>query len=385
MSLYKFTKPIFSAFIAVAALLASASSQERDGEPATLKEAFAGKFLIGCAISASILQVPDHPALALAETQFNSITPTDSMKWDAWNPQPDQFNYEAADAFVDFGTERDMVLIGHPLFWHHQTPNWVFEDDEGKPATRDVLLERMRQRVRQLSKRYGDRVKIWDVVNEAIWNDGTLRQTKFLEIIGDDYIEQAFRIAAEELPDDAVLVYNDYNMFLPARRAAFLAMVKDFREKGVRLDAIGMEGHYALDYPESQQLEDSIVAFAAAGLPIHFTEFDVEVLERLPYIVDDEPIPGLQPDAENNPYADGKLPDAVQQQLADRYAELFAILLKHADKIERITFWGVGDGDSWTNFWPIPGRTSFPLLFDRDYNPKPAFFSVMEEARKASQ
>ncbi len=379
-------KPTLSVFIAATVLLASsANAQTSASEPATLKDALAGKFLIGCALSGSILQTPEHPALGVAETHFNSISPTDAMKWDTWNPLPDQFNYGAADAFVEFGTQRGMVMVAHPLFWHHQTPAWVFEGEEGQPATREALLEHMRQRVRQLSQRYGDRVKIWDVVNEAIWNDGTLRKTKFLEIIGEDYIEQAFRIAAEELPDSAVLLYNDYNMYLPAKREALLAMIKGFREKGVRIDAIGMEGHYAFDYPDSQELEDSIEAFAATGLPIHFTEFDVEVLERMGYIVDDEPIPGLQPNAENNPYADGKLPDAVQQQLADRYAELFAILLKHADKIERVTFWGVGDGDSWTNFWPIPGRTSFPLLFDRDYRPKPAFFSVMEAARQASQ
>ena len=375
--------PLF--LTAAASLLATACSDQPDSEPAALKDAFAGKFLVGGTLSGSMLTDPDHPALDLAKEQFNSLSPANAMKWEPWNPQPGEYNYGPADFFVEFGTENDMVLVGHTLFWHSQTPDWVFEDEQGNLLSREALLERMRQRAHHMAERYGDRVKIWDVVNESIESDGSLRQSKYHQIIGDDFNEQAFRIAAEALPEDAILLYNDYGMTDPGRRDAVVAMVKDLQSKGVRIDGIGMQGHWAFDYPSLQEIEDAFEAYASTGLPIHITELDVEVLGRSAFFGADVDIRAIEANPENNPYADGNLPTEVQQQLADRYGELFDLMLKHADKIDRVTFWGVADGDSWLNFWPVRGRTNFPLLFDRDYQPKPAFFQVIEEAREADR
>lgn len=371
--------------LAAAGLLASACSPERDDESATLKDAFAGKFLVGATLGGSMLANPEHPALAVAETHFNSLSPANAMKWGPWNPQPGEYDYAPADFFVEFGTERGMTLVGHTLFWHSQTPDWVFEDEAGNPLSREALLERMRQRARHMAERYGDRVKIWDVVNESIEQDGSLRQSKFNQIIGDDFNELAFRIAAEALPDDAVLLYNDYGMTNAGRRDAVVAMVKDFQAKGVRIDGIGMQGHWALDHPSLQEIEEAFEAYASTGLPIHITELDIEVLGRSAFFGADVDIRTIQANAENNPYPDGNLPDAVQQQLTDRYGELFALMLKHAESIDRVTFWGVADGDSWLNNWPVRGRTNYPLLFDRDYQPKPAFYRIIEEAQKAAR
>lgn len=366
--------------IAAAALFAIAWSTEVHGEPATLKEAFDGKFLIGATLGGSMLANPEHPALRVAETHFNSLSPANAMKWGPWNPHPGEYDYEPADTFADFGAERDMVLIGHTLFWHSQTPDWVFEDDQGNLLSREALLECMRERARHMAERYADRVTVWDVVNESIESDGSLRKSKFNQIIGDDFNEQAFRIAAEELPDDAILLYNDYGMTSPGRRDAVVAMVKDFQEKGVRIDGIGMQGHWSMDSPSLQEIEEAFEAYASTGLPIHITELDIEVLGRNAFFGANVDVRSIEANAENNPYPDGNLPEEVQQQLAERYGEIFELMLEHADKIDRVTFWGVGDGDSWLNNWPIRGRTNYPLLFDRDYEAKPAFFRILKVA-----
>lgn len=377
-------KSLSLSLLAAAALGATAYANKVDVDLPPLKDAFAGKFLIGATLGGSMLTDPEHPALAVAAAHFNSLSPANAMKWAPWNPAPGEYNYAPADTFVEFGAERGMALIGHTLFWHSQTPKWVYEDAQGNPLTRDALLDRMRQRARHMAERYGDRVKIWDVVNESIESDGSLRRSRFNEIIGDDFNEQAFRIAAEELPADAVLLYNDYGMTDPGRRDAVVAMVKDFQAKGVRIDGIGMQGHWGLDFPSLDQIEQAFQAYASTGLPIHITELDIEVLGRGSFFGANVDMRTLQATPENNPYPDGNLPDEIQQTLADRYGEIFALMLKHADNIDRVTFWGVADGDSWLNNWPVRGRTNYPLLFDRNYQPKPAFFRLLEEAKKAN-
>jgi endo-1,4-beta-xylanase len=163
---------------------------------------------------------------------------------------------------VAFGVEHEMYVVGHVLFWHQQTPDWVFQDDKGQPLTREQLLERMRRRVRHVAERYGDRIDAWDVVNEAFSGDGQLRRSKWVQIISDDFIEQAFRIADEELPESVELIYNDYSMTIPRRRAAVVAMIRDLKSKGVRIDGVGMQGHWMLGGPPIQSIEDTIVAFA---------------------------------------------------------------------------------------------------------------------------
>lgn len=350
----------------------------------TLKQAFAGRFLIGASLKQSIVTGGDPATLKLVAEQFDSITSGNLLKWGPFNPRPGQYNHAPADAYVAFGNEHRMYVVGHVLFWHNQTPPWVFEDAAGQPLTRNPLLERMRQRVRHVAQRYGSKIHAWDVVNEAITDSGGLRDSPWTRIIGDDFIEQAFRIADEELPKDVELIYNDYSMTGARKRDAVVKMIRDLKAKGVRIDGVGMQGHWSLTGPSIQSIEQSILAFAGAGVAVHMTELDIDVLPRKDGMFDADISKKLAQDPAMDPYRDG-LPDAMQQKLSQRYADLFALFVKHQDKIKRVTFWGTTDKYSWLNNWPIKGRTNYPLLFDRRGQPKPAFYAVIGQAAAAQR
>lgn len=351
------------------------SAQEAD-TPA-LKDVFAGRFLVGAALGSRIVTDASHPAHPLVARHFDSITPTNQLKWEPYNPTPGVLVLEPVDAFVAFGEQHDLNIVGHVLFWHQQTPEWVFLGDDGGTVSRDVLLGRMRDRVRQLAARYGSRIHAWDVVNETFEDDGRLRDSEWTRVLGADFIAEAFRIAKEELPAETVLLYNDYSMFHRGRREAVVRMIHDLRGRGLRIDAVGMQGHWALRFPPIEQIEESIVAFGNAGVRVHITELDIEMLPRRRGGAGADLNERGALASGNNPYVDG-LPSDVQQELGQRYAEVFELFLKHSDLIDRVTFWGVTDGDSWLNNWPVRGRTNHPLLFDREGNPKPAFHAVIE-------
>ena len=341
-----------------------------------LKEAFAGKFHVGAAINERMTQ-PDSRVGGLLAQQFDSISPTNLLKWEAYNPQPGVYNEEPAEAYFNYGVQHHLYTLAHCLFWHSQTPKWVFEDGKGGPASRELLLQRMRERVQHVAKLYGSRTSAWDVVNEAIVEDGSLRKTPWTSILGSDFLYEAFKIANEELPKEVALLYNDYNMEWPGRLEATVKLVKDLRAHGLRIDGVGSQAHWRLDRPTIAEIEHSIVTLQAAGVKVHFTELDIEVLPRDAAGADVGERGKLTP--ANNPYPDG-LPLEMQAKLAQRYADLFAMFVKHADAIERVTFWGVTDADSWLNGWPIRGRTNYPLLFDRQGQPKPAFEAVIATA-----
>ena len=350
----------------------------RGGEM-TLKEAFKDDFYVGSAFGNSVFQEEGQQTLALIARHFSSVTACNELKWRSFQPARDKYNHEPADMFVEFGERNGMYVVGHVLFWHEQTPDWVFAGDDGGPVRRDVLLQRMRERVRYLANRYKGRIAAWDVVNESILGDGKLRDSKWTQIIGDDFIEQAFRIAGEELPADVELIYNDYSMTEKGRRNAVVRMVEDFKKKGIRIDGVGMQGHWSLEGPSAQEIESSIIAFSGAGVRVHITELDVDVLPRSAnmWSGNADIKLQLQQDPKMDPYRDG-LPNDVQIRLARRYADIFRVFIKHKDKIRRVTFWGPTDNHSWLNNWPIKGRTNYPLLFDREGKPKPAYDAVMD-------
>lgn len=356
--------------------LASASLRAADELPA-LKDVFAGKFLIGGAVGSTVALQPDHRLRPLVEKHFNSLVSTNLMKWGPYNPQPGEYNDAEAGAFFGYGKAHGMYMVGHTLFWHSQTPKWVFEDSEGQPLARDALLKRMRERVQRVTKLYGPSTDAWDVVNEAYVEDGSVRKSPFSRILGDDWVIEAFKIANEELPKNIALLYNDYNMETPGRLKAVVQLVHDIRARGLRIDAVGSQAHWRLETPTLAQIEASIVALRDAGVKVHFTELDIEMLPRR--------APGAdvsareQRNPENDPYTAG-LPPEIQEKLAKRYADIFALFLKYEDVIERVTFWGVTDGDSWLNNWPVRGRTNHPLIFDRAGQPKPAFEAVVRTA-----
>jgi len=230
--------------------------------------------------------------------------------------------------------------------------------------------------------RYKGRVNGWDVVNEALNDDGTLGQTPWLKIIGEEYIAKAFEFAHEADPK-AELYYNDYSLENEAKRNGALELIKKLRAQGVPVTGVGLQGHYGMDWPSVDQLDATIAAFAKHGVKVMITELDVDVLPPAwqYHGADISRNAELQPKL--NPYTNG-LPDSVQQTLAKRYADLFGVFLKHRGALTRVTFWGVTDASSWLNNWPVRGRTNYPLLFDRDGRPKPAFDAVIKAARGAS-
>lgn len=356
-----------------------------DREPVypALGETFEDAFLVGAALNQRQIFGQDTEGVELLRTHFNAITPENDMKWERIHPEPGRYDFEAADAFVDFGEEHGMLMTGHVLIWHSQVPNWVFEDEDGNRLDREALLERMRDHIHTIVGRYRGRVQSWEVVNEALNEDGTLRETPWYNIIGEDYLVKAFEYAHEADPG-AELFYNDYSLENPEKREGAVRLVRYLQENDAPISAIGTQGHYHMDWPEPAQIEQTIVDFAALGLQVMITELDIDVLpQAMDYMGADVNI-NVELREELNPWPDG-LPETVEQELADRYREIFEVLLRYRDDISRVTFWGVSDGDSWKNNWPVRGRTNYPLLFDRNHEPKPAFFSVVEAAGEALQ
>jgi endo-1,4-beta-xylanase len=373
---------MFIAATALNLLLLAFSLLAAEQAAPALKDAFKGSFLIGAALNPGEFTESAARDAALVKAQFDSITPENVLKWQMVHPEPDRYDFDLPDKYVAFGEKNHMFVVGHALVWHHQTPKWVFEDGKGNPVDRETLLKRMREHIRTAVGRYKGRVNGWDVVNEALNDDGTLRQTPWLKIIGEEYIAKAFGYVHEADPK-AELYYNDYSLENEAKRNGAIELVRKLGAQGVPVTGVGLQGHYRIDWPPVDQLDAAIAAFAKLGVKVMITELDVDVLPpAMAYRGADISLnAALQPKL--NPYTTG-LPDSVQQALAKRYADLFAVFLKHRGVLSRVTFWGVTDASSWLNNWPVPGRTNYPLLFDRDGRPKPAFDAVIGAAHGAS-
>jgi endo-1,4-beta-xylanase len=315
------------------------------------------------------------------KAQFNTISPENVLKWEVVHPRPDAYNFVPSDKYVEFGLANGMFVIGHTLVWHSQTPRWVFQDAAGKPLSRDALLARMHDHIATVVGHYKGRVAGWDVVNEALNEDGTLRRSPWLTIIGDDYIAKAFQFAREADPG-AELYYNDYNLENAAKRDGAVRLVKSLKAQGLFITAVGSQTHDKLSLPTPPKLDSTITALAGTGVKVNITELDVDVLPAATQNRTADVGVSVEQQGTANPYTGG-LPNKVQQALARRYADLFSVLLAHRGTIDRVTFWGVSDADSWLNNWPMRGRTSYPLLFDRQRQPKPAFDAVIRTARTA--
>lgn len=295
------------------------------------------------------------------------------------HPEPGKYAFEDTDRYVEFGMANGMFIVGHTLVWHNQTPAWVFQSADGTPVSRDTLIVRLRDHIHTVVGRYKGRIKGWDVVNEALNEDGTLRQTPWLRIIGEDYLAMAFRFAHEADPD-LELYYNDYSLENAPKRNGAVDLVGRPRAAGAAVHGIGSQAHVKMDWPTPAQLDSTIAAFASLGLKVMITELDVDVLPPVGEYRGADIAYNVELQDQLNPYSKGLLEEG-QQALADRYEQLFGVLMKHRDGLSRVTFWGVSDADSWLNDWPVRGRTSYPLLFDRDHRPKPAFDAVIRAAQ----
>ncbi len=390
-------------------LLESSSADE----PGILKDAFKDHFLVGTAVNRSIVtgqagfrRDADSVAgdIALVKAQFNQIVAENDMKWMMLHPRPgaDGYDFTASDALLKFGEANSMEIAGHTLVWHSQTPNWVFEGThlppgvdkapepkaketeprrrgrfrrprqfnlDGPRASREELLERMREHIHTVMGRYKGKIKVWDVVNEAISDGGdeVLRKSPWSVIIGPDFINKAFEYAHEADPD-AILRYNDYGLENPEKRAKLIKLITSLKKQGVPVMAIGSQAHLNVS-TNFEKMDRCLTEMATLGLPIHITELDVNSAVRGQR--------GTGADiAENAEATKGGLVDEANRKLAEAYEGLFKAFIKHRDSVEMVTFWGANDAVSWR-------RGGNPLLFDGNNKAKPAFDAVMRVASSA--
>ena len=352
------------------------TTPEVQKEP-TLKEAFKSNFLIGSAVNDNLVSKKDSLGEQIVLTEYNTITPENSMKWMYMEPEQGKFEFETADKYIDFSTKNDIAFIGHNLVWHSQLAGWVEKID-----SKEELSASLKNHVQTVAARYSGKIHGWDVVNEALNEDGTLRNSLFLKQLGPDYLINSFKWAQEADPK-AELYYNDYNMTRQEKRAGAIKLVKDIQASGARIDGIGMQAHWGLEDPTLEEIETSILEYSDLGIQVMITEFDITVLPNPWDLEGAEVSQNFEGSEHMNPYTK-ELPDSVNTQLAQRYKDIFSLFKKHSDKISRVTFWGINDGVSWLNSWPIEDRTNYPLLFDREYNRKPAYYSVLEVAKDSA-
>lgn len=346
----------------------------------SLKDAFSGKFYIGAALNSRQIEGNSPDEINVVKEHFNAIVAENCMKSGPVHPRQEEYNFSTADRFVEFGVKNNLFITGHTLIWHSQAPAWFFTDSQGNNVSKEVLIQRMKDHISTVVGRYKGKVKGWDVVNEAVLDDGSFRKSKFYQIIGEDFIKLAFQFAYEADPE-AELYYNDYSMAIPEKRDGVVAMVKKLQENGVKIDGIGMQCHIGLDYPDIKDFKESIEAFAALGVNVMITEMDISVLPSPDRSVGAEVSASFEYKQKLNPYTDG-ITDSANAKFEKRYLDFFKLFLEHKDVISRVTLWGVNDGNSWKNNWPVRGRTDYPLLFDRDNQAKPVVWQIIEEAEK---
>ena len=344
------------------AALVSCSAPAEKG----LKDVFADHFYMGTALNEAHIRGTDVAGLEITKKHFNSIVAENCMKSEEIHPEEGVWNFELADKFVEFGEANDMFIIGHCLIWHSQLAAWFPYDENGNYVTPEVLKARMKEHITTIVSRYKGRIHGYDVVNEAILEDGSWRNSPFYKILGEEFIPLAFQYAHEADPD-AELYLNDYGMNNAGRRNTYVKLIKEIQARGLRIDGIGMQGHIGMDYPELSEFEESLEAFASTGINVMITEWDMTAIPTVNMganVADTEEYKKAL-----DPYSDG-LPEEVSAEWNARMKTFMDLFLKHSDVITRVTAWGVHDGDSWKNDWPVEGRTDYPLLFGRDLEMK---------------
>lgn len=323
----------------------------------SLCEVFLDDFRIGAAVNPVTIRTQRQ----LLIDHVNSITAENHMKFEHLQPKEGELTFEQADQIVDFACSHQMAVRGHTLVWHNQTPDWVFHDSRGCFVSRDVLLERMKSHISTVVQRYKGKVYCWDVVNEAVADEGDelLRSSKWRQIIGNDFIEQAFLYAHEADPD-ALLFYNDYNECFPEKREKIFTLVKSLRDKGVPIHGIGMQAHWSLTRPSLDEIRIAIERYASLGVVLHITELDISMFEFHDH---------------RNDLA--KPTEEMIEQQAERYGQIFSLLKEYRDVIQSVTFWGIADDYTWLDNFPVKGRKNWPFLFDVQHKPKPAFWRIV--------
>ena len=342
-----------------------------------LRDASKGLFLVGTALPTRAFS--DLITTDIVSQDFNRLTCENEMKFDATEPSEGNFRFEQGDTLVNFAEKYGMEVHGHTFLWHSQTPQWVFQNpNDGRPL-RDVVLQRLENHIRALMTHWKGKIKTWDVCNECFEDNGSPRGfSPWRQAIGDDYMEQAFRIAAkvaDELGEkDVLLAYNDFNMYKPGKVQAVVKMVNDFKAKGVRIDAIGMQAHWqSNDDPSIETIEAAFKAYAATGCKIIISEMDVNTRNGFR-----NSGRGLERDDSVRGNA-----DSSADALAKRYGELFDLFVKYHKDIYAVTVWGLDDGTSWLRGGaPLLFSSTDPKTNERGITPKPCYYSVLESLKK---
>lgn len=355
------TARLFITIVLLMSLLLSGCNEKKveysEENPASLKEIYKDYFPIGTAVTPFTVQ----QRKGLLHEHFNSITAENAMKFGEMRPSETTFKYDQADQIVNFAQKNDMLVRGHALIWHEQVTNWLFKGEGDEPPTREVMLERMDYHIRTLLEYYKGKVYAWDVVNEAISDQAgeDLRPTRWLETIGEDYIQKAFEMARETDPD-VLLFYNDYNVVDPVKREKIYNMLKDLLDKGTPIDGIGIQAHWNLNWPSVETVEETIELFASLGLEVQITELDISFYDW----------------ADHEKRYDEPTAEKLEEQ-AVRYEQIFEVFRKHKETVTSVTLWGITDEASWLNYSPVKDRKNWPLLFEFTEKPKPAFWKIV--------
>ncbi|MBO9729724.1 MAG: endo-1,4-beta-xylanase [Chitinophaga sp.] len=335
------------------------------GEAPGLKDYYKNYFPIGVAVSPRALHT-DEAGLVIR--QFNSITPENAMKMGVIHPEEQRYNWRDADSIAAFAHSNGMKLRGHTLVWHNQAPWWIFKDANGQQVSKEVLLQRLKEHITTVVKRYKGSVYAWDVANEVISDrkDELYRNSLWYQICGEEYIEKAFQWAHEADPD-ALLFYNDYNEISAVKRGKIIRMLKGLISKGVPVHGVGLQAHWAVNEPSAEQLDNTLADFAKLGLKIQVTELDVSVYRK------EHEMRGWQAGDSATDFTAAK-----EQQQMEQYRRCFDAFRKYRGVITGVTFWNISDRYSWLDNFPVRGRKDYPLLFDKTLQPKKAFWEVVK-------
>ena len=329
-----------------------------------LKNFYENYFSIGVAVSPRDL-AGENAQLILK--QFNSLTPENAMKMGPIHPRENEYNWKDADSIVNFAQHHGLQVRGHNLCWHSQAPAWMFKDAEGKQVTKEVLLQRLKDHITTVVNRYKGKIYAWDVVNEAISDkpDEYLRNSIWYQICGEEYIAKAFEYAHAADPN-AILFYNDYNEINAVKREKIYRLVKSLKDAGVPISAIGLQGHWAVNEPSRSQLDSTIQRFASLGVKLQITELDISVYPK------EHNARQRKPEDADTAFS----ADKENKQL-EVYKMCFEVFRKHKNVISGVTFWNVSDRYTWLDNFPVRNRKDYPLLFDKNLQPKKAYWAVV--------
>ena len=359
-------KRIFYSLLLSLFFVPAVFAQKKQDTTITLKDKYKKIFPVGVAVSTRTIGGGKETELLLA--QYNSVTPENDMKMGPIHPLEHRYNWRNADSIVNFAQRHGLLVRGHNLCWHEQAPRWMFTDSlTGKQVTKEVLLQRLKDHIYTVVNRYKGKIYAWDVVNEAIDDDSTkfLRNSKWYEICGDDFIIKAFEYAHEADPK-AVLFYNEYNSERPEKRERIYKLLKMLVDKKVPINAVGLQAHWSLYEPSNAELIKAIEQYSSLGLKVQFTELDISIY---PWEKERRPL---------RPGEKGEYTAEIEQKQVAKYDDMFKIFRKYKKVVTGITFWNISDRSTWLDGYPVQGRKNFPLLFDQNYQRKKAFYKVTD-------